>query len=67
MGLSMYERSSHAEQTARLFPVIGGFIARLVLRPRNGFNLASTGQPGHWTVWGGPEQFVAAVLDTYPW
>jgi hypothetical protein len=67
MGLSMYEEASQAEQTAQLFPVIGRYIARLVLTSRNGFNLASTGQAGHWTVWGQPDQFVAAVADIYPW
>ena len=67
MGLSMYEEASQAEQTARAFPVIGRYIARLLLTARNGFNLASTGQPGHWTVWGRPDQLVAAIADIYPW
>lgn len=67
MGLSMYERPSQAEQTARLFPVIGGCVARLRLQPGNGFNLARTGQTGHWTVWGRPDQLVAAVADIYSW
>jgi hypothetical protein len=67
MGLSMYEESSQAEQTARAFPIIGRYIARLLLTTRSGFNLASTGQAGHWTVWGRPDQFVAAIADIYPW
>lgn len=67
MGLSMYEERTQAEQTARMFPVIGRYIAHVVLAPGRGFNLASTGQAGHWTVWGRPEQFVAGVADIYPW
>jgi hypothetical protein len=67
MGLSMYEQPSQAEQTARLFPVIGRYIARMTLSSGSGFNLASTGQVGHWTAWGQPDQFVAAVADVYPW
>jgi hypothetical protein len=67
MGLSMYELASQAEQTARLFPKIGRYIARLELGGGCGFNLAPTAQAGHWTVWGRPDQLLAAVADIYPW
>jgi hypothetical protein len=67
MGLSMYEQSSQAEGTARLYPAIGQYVARLLVTAGHGINLASTGQVGHWTVWGGPDQLVGAVADVYPW
>ena len=67
MGLSMYEQSTQAEGTARLYPAIGQYVARLLVAAGQGFNLASTGQVGHWTVWGRPDQLVDAVVDVYPW
>lgn len=66
MGISMYELHTQAEQTARLFPVIGRYIAEMRLSGGTGFNLAPTAQVGHWTVWGRPNQLVAAVADIYP-
>jgi hypothetical protein len=63
MGLSMFERTSQAASTARRFPIIGSFVARVRLTPNLGFGTADTGPPGHVTVWGRPLQLVAAVVD----
>jgi hypothetical protein len=63
MGLSMYETIGKARGTARTFPQIGGWIARVDLMPGAGFCGARTGQPGHWTIWGRPDQLISAVAD----
>ncbi len=66
MGLSMYLTQEMAMETARRYPKIGRFIARLRLGPGYGFNLAPTHQPGHLTVWGRPLQLKEAVADIVP-
>jgi hypothetical protein len=63
MGLSMYETINRAQRTARAWPKIGGWIARVDLVPGQGFCGARTGQPGHWTIWGRPDQLIRAVAD----
>jgi hypothetical protein len=66
MGLSMFETLSKARRTARAFPPIGAWVARVDLLPGEGFCGARTGQPGHWTIWGRPDQLVRAVADIVP-
>lgn len=63
MALSMFEAPVQAAATARRFPAIGGFIARVRLTADHGFGVADTGPPGHVSVWGRPLQFVEAVAD----
>jgi hypothetical protein len=63
MGLSMFEQPGQAAATARRFPIIGGFVARVHLTAEHGFGTADTGPPGHRTVWGRPLQLMEAVVD----
>jgi hypothetical protein len=63
MGVSMFRRPAQAAATARRFPKIGGFLARVHLTSGRGFGTADTGPPGHMTVWGRPLQLMAAVVD----
>lgn len=64
MGLSMFNTGSQAARVAQTWPVIGEWVATVVILPGYGFNLARTGMPGHYTVWGRPEQLKIAVRGT---
>lgn len=66
MGVSSYETKNRAVGTAEAFPVIGNYVAEVVLTAGNGFNYANTGPPGHLTVWGDPFKLAAAVADVVP-
>jgi hypothetical protein len=63
MGLSTYRSRSQAAGTARRFPIIGAYLARLRLVPGRGFNFADTAHPGHVSVWGDPLALAASVVD----
>jgi hypothetical protein len=45
------------------WPKIGTFLAELRLQPDNGFCLADTGRPGHFTLWGRPLQLLDSIAD----
>ena len=66
MGISVYVNEGVAHGTAQRFPALGDYIARLVLKPGNGFNFARTGQPLHLTVWGDPVKLQTAIADIDP-
>ncbi len=63
MGLSVFSTPAAAKAMALKWPVIGMFVAELDLKPGNGFCLADTGQPGHWTLWGRPLQLLGSIAD----
>jgi hypothetical protein len=63
MGLSVFSTRAAASAMARKWPMIGMFVAELDLEPGNGFCLADTGQPGHWTMWGRPLQLLSSIAD----
>ena len=65
MGLSMFREPDQAAWVARRWSAIGDHVAHLRLEPDRGINLASTGKiPGHYSVWGSPDQLLACVVDT---
>jgi hypothetical protein len=45
---------------------IGDYVARLRLRPDEGFDLADTGSRGHLTIWGDSVKLAASVVDIVP-
>lgn len=65
-GLSHYDTAERARNTARRFPALGAFIAALHVPPDGPFRVARTFGPGHYTVWGDPRDFLAAVLAVVP-
>jgi hypothetical protein len=61
MGLSMFDQYEQAAKLARAIPKLGDFIATVELIPGLGTCIAKTSRPGHWTVWGRPEQLLECV------
>jgi hypothetical protein len=66
MALSMLSGLDAARSRARLFPVLGGHVARVELNAGEGFALAETIERGHFSVWGDPLKLRTAVTDVYP-
>jgi hypothetical protein len=63
IGLSMFADQAQAEETRDRFKP-DQHIAEVELRRGRGFTLARTFRtPGHHTVWGRPEDLLAAALD----
>ena len=63
IGLSMFADAAQAEAIRDRFRP-HQHVAEVPLRKGRGFTLARTGKtPGHHTVWGGPEDLLAAALD----
>jgi hypothetical protein len=60
-GLSAYASPAQAAGKARQFANIGDRLAVLDLRSGKGTNVASTGERGHYTVWGAPSDLAACV------
>ena len=63
MSLSMFDTLEQVTQLARALPQIGGYVAAFELAGGRGLCVAKTGRPGHWSVWGRPEQLLACVAD----
>jgi hypothetical protein len=55
-GVSMFRERSQAVSRAR---GKGSAVARVTLRPEEGFHLAKTLNEGHYTVWGLPDRLLA--------
>ncbi len=63
MGISVYLGQERALSTARAFPKIGEYVARVQLEPEMGAAFALTAEPGHLTVWGRPLQLIRGLVD----
>jgi hypothetical protein len=63
MGISTVATAEVARALATRWPTMGPFVARLELTPGRGFSLAQTAFPGHWTVWGRPEDFEECLAE----
>ena len=63
MGLSVFVSRERAAETAKRFPAIGGFVARLQLTAGHGFDFAFTGPPGHLTLWADPVKLAPTAVD----
>ena len=70
MGISVFRRQEQAMKTARKVRIarrdIGGYVARLLLVPEIGLNIADTGSRGHLTIWGDAVKLAASVVDIVP-
>jgi len=63
MGISTVATAEVARSLAARWPAMGPLIGRLELTPDHGFSLAQTGFPGHWTVWGRPDDLEACLVE----
>ena len=66
MGISTYIDERSAVETARRWPKLGDYIARVDLEPGHGFNFALTGHPRHLTIWGDAIKLAEATSDIRP-
>lgn len=66
MGVSVYLSLEQARDTARRWPRLGAFVARLELLPPSAASFALTSFPGHLTVWGRAADLVGAVVSIVP-
>jgi hypothetical protein len=63
-GISVFMSDAVARDVAKRFPKLGKHLARIVLHPGRGFNIAETGQPLHLTIWSDPVKLRDAIVDT---
>jgi len=67
MAVSMFEDAEVLSHLARRRPDrVGTHVARVLLRPDRGICLADTGSPGHWSIWGVPDELATCVVDVIP-
>jgi hypothetical protein len=66
MGISVYTDGDSAYGTARAWPKLGDFVARLRLVHGPGFNFAHTGHRQHLTLWADPVKLSQTVVDISP-
>jgi hypothetical protein len=65
MGISVYMSHDQASQTARRWPKLGDYVARIELQADRGFNVARTGHAGHLTLWAEPVKLRDATVDIH--
>jgi hypothetical protein len=64
MALSTFEDDAAPRRLASRNPArIGTHIAMVELIPGRGICIADTSGPGHWSIWGIPDQLVGMVTD----
>ena len=64
MAVSVFEDSEVPTRFARKNPRrIGTHVAKVGLVPGRGVCLADTSGPGHWSIWGTPEELAGMVVD----
>jgi hypothetical protein len=66
MRISVHMERGDSAATARKFPKLGDYTARLALRPGMGFNYAHTAMPGHLTLWAEPIKLRDVLVDIEP-
>jgi hypothetical protein len=62
-GISVYETAHGARQTARKYPAIGRYIAELEIPDEGAFVFEKTLGPGHYTLWGSPDEVERCVVS----
>lgn len=65
-GISVFESREAAVETARKFPVIGSYVAELLVAAETGARFFRWGANGHLTLWGDPLKLAGATVDTIP-
>jgi hypothetical protein len=67
MAVSMFEDPDGLSRLAARRPDrVGTHLARVELQPNRGICLADTGSPGHWSIWGVPDQLAGCVVEMLP-
>ena len=63
-GISVFDSEEGAREMARRFPTLGAFIAALRI-PANAPIRAerTTATPGHFTLWGQPDDILSCVIE----
>ena len=63
-GISVYATEAQARRTARKYPRIGTHIAALRVPGQGPIKWErTTGQPGHYTLWGDPEDLARCIVS----
>jgi len=62
-GLSAFSTLAQARRKSRISPVLGAFVARLVLPDVGQVRYERTRGTGHYTLWGEPSVLLAAVVS----
>ena len=63
-GVSVYDSEQRARRVARQYPMLGGYIAMLDVPVPSAIRSERTGsRPGHWTLWGDPDELQRLVLS----
>ncbi len=65
-GLSVYDDEERARETARKFPRLGAHLAVLDVPPGAPIRWQQTFGPGHYTLWGEPQDVLNCVVSTIP-
>lgn len=65
-GLSMYATETHARRNARLYPMLGTFLAEVIVSDGDLVSVEKTLGPEHYTLWGTPHMFLDRVVRVVP-
>jgi hypothetical protein len=65
-AVSCWDSLEKVRKFARQFPQIGAFVAELHVLDDGPLDLVPEGDPGHWNVYGEPEQMLAYVHTVHP-
>ncbi len=65
-GLSLFDTEAQARRMARRFPRLGVYIAALRVPADGPIVVEQTFGPGHYTLWGDPQDFLPRVVAVVP-
>jgi hypothetical protein len=63
-GISVYDTYEAAASTARKFPTIGSYVAKLMITAETNARYFRWGPPGHLTLWGDSLTLAHTTVDT---
>lgn len=65
-GLSMYDTAAQAREVARRFPALGSHVAAVAIEDGAPIRVAKTLGPGHYTLWGEPQDLFGRIVEVVP-
>ena len=65
-GVTMFDTEVEARTVARRYPNIGRYLAAIRIPVGSGIVVRQTLRPGHYTVWGTPDDLLTLVVGTMP-
>ena len=66
-GISVFDTEEGAREMARRFPTLGMYIAALAIPGNAPIRVErTTAAPGHFTLWGEPDDIIGLVIDVVP-